>query len=113
MEELINNLIVELRRGTQMIAVLELLKEPQYGYSLLGVLESMQNKIEAGTLYPLLRRLEAQELINASWDTSDSRPKKILIINDKGKLVLNALKSEWKNMVSQIDNIINLGEKNE
>ena len=53
----LNNMIVELRRGTQIIAVLSQLRSTQYGYSLLQTLEEKKVAIEAGTLYPLLRRL--------------------------------------------------------
>src|SRR5690606_39470191 len=75
MENIMNNLITELKRGTQIIFVLNALKESQYGYSLLAQLESQNVSIEAGTLYPLLRRLEEQGLLDSTWDTTESRPR--------------------------------------
>ena len=62
---LVENLKSELRRGTQILAVLNQLKSEQYGYSLLQSLVDQGINIEAGTLYPLLRRLESQGLLNS------------------------------------------------
>ncbi|MGD9886563.1 MAG: PadR family transcriptional regulator [Bacilli bacterium] len=61
-------MILELRRGTQILAVLSQLDEMKYGYSLLQDLENKNIKLEDGTLYPLLRRLEAQGLLISEWD---------------------------------------------
>jgi len=58
-ESLIKNLSTELRRGTQTLGVLSQLDKMQYGYSLLQDLVDKKVDIEAGTLYPLLRRLES------------------------------------------------------
>lgn len=106
MDQIINNLVSELRRGVQIIVVLEYLKKPQYGYSLLSVLESAGIEIEAGTLYPLLRRLESQELLESIWDTTESRPRKFYQISKKGLVVLNALIDEWKKINNQINNVL-------
>jgi len=57
MDEIINNLILELRRGTLMLSVLSQLRERQYGYSLKERLAEQGMDIDQGTLYPLLRRL--------------------------------------------------------
>ena len=50
---------LELRRGALVLAVLSQLKDEQYGYSLKKLLSAAGIEIEEGTLYPLLRRLEA------------------------------------------------------
>ncbi len=94
-ENTLSNMIVELRRGTQVIAVLSQLKKTQYGYSLLQTLEEKKVAIEAGTLYPLLRRLESQGLLSSEWDTSESRPRKYYQLNEDGIDLLENLKKEW------------------
>jgi PadR family transcriptional regulator PadR len=101
-ETILNNMIVELRRGTQIIAVLSQLKKTQYGYSLLQTLEDKKVAIEAGTLYPLLRRLESQGLLTSEWDTSESRPRKYYILNDDGIKLLEDLKNEWKKINAEM-----------
>lgn len=95
MENIVNNLIIELRRGTQLLFVLDALKNPQYGYSLLSELTSKGLQIEAGTLYPLLRRLEEQKLLVSNWDTTESRPRKFYELSENGLDVLKTLKNEW------------------
>lgn len=90
------SLIVELRRGTLVLSVLSQLHNPEYGYSLVQKLEKKNAPIEAGTLYPLLRRLEKQQLLTSSWDTSESRPRKFYVLSDEGKQVYERLKNEWK-----------------
>lgn len=97
-ETILSNLEVELKRGTQILLVLYFLKNEQYGYSLLQALEGKGIVIEAGTLYPLLRRLETQGMLSSSWDTSESRPRKYYILNELGKAVLEHLMIIWKKM---------------
>lgn len=97
-ETIITNLEVELKRGTQIVQVLYFLKQEQYGYSLLQALEHKGITIEAGTLYPLLRRLETQGMLISKWDTSEARPRKYYQLNDLGISVLNHLISTWKKM---------------
>lgn len=104
-KDLIESMIVELRRGTQILLVLDALSESQYGYSLLQKLESRGVLIEAGTLYPLLRRLDAQGLLESSWDTSESRPRKYYQLNKKGHTTLKALKNTWLTIVKEMNQL--------
>jgi DNA-binding PadR family transcriptional regulator len=93
----------ELRRGTQMVAVLSLLDRNQYGYSLLQDLIDKGVAIEAGTLYPLLRRLESQGILESRWDTSESRPRKYYTLSFDGKRLYDDLKQEWNDLVKDMD----------
>lgn len=102
MDELINTYIVELRRGALVLSVLSQMKQPQYGYSLVQSLEEKNTIIEAGTLYPLLRRLEKQELLTSQWDTTESRPRKFYVLSSQGEMVYERLKVEWELMSKQL-----------
>lgn len=104
--ELIQGLVQELRRGTLMISVLSQLDQPQYGYSLVTVLAERGVEIDAGTLYPLLRRLEKQGLLASQWDTDEARPRKYYLLSELGKEVYDRLCSEWKNMTSIMEGLI-------
>jgi PadR family transcriptional regulator, regulatory protein PadR len=95
MSTLLNSLSTELRRGTLTLAVLSQLRTPQYGYSLVQLLEDSGIAIEQSTLYPLLRRLEKQELVTSSWDTSESRPRKYYVLSEYGLEIFLKLKDEW------------------
>jgi PadR family transcriptional regulator, regulatory protein PadR len=105
-QTVLNNMIVELRRGTQIISVLSQLKKTQYGYSLLQTLEEKGVLMEAGTLYPLLRRLESQGLLKSEWDTSESRPRKYYLLSDDGLVVYHQLIKEWKQINHEIKLLI-------
>ena len=95
MSTLLNSLTTELRRGTLTLAVLSQLRTPQYGYSLVQLLEESGIAIEQSTLYPLLRRLEKQELVTSSWDTTESRPRKYYVLSEYGLEIFLKLKDEW------------------
>ncbi|RJX26694.1 MAG: PadR family transcriptional regulator [Acholeplasma sp.] len=103
---LVNSLIIELKRGTQMLAVLSQLKTNQYGYSLLQALEEKGVSIEAGTLYPLLRRLESQNLLKSEWDTTESRPRKYYVLSEEGKEIYKELIAAWKTIIKETNGLI-------
>lgn len=105
-EELIQSLMVELKRGTFVLLVLSQLHQPEYGYSLIQKLEEKNAPIEAGTLYPLLRRLEKQQLLKSEWDTTESRPRKFYILSEQGKQVYEQLKREWQTLSQQLATIL-------
>ncbi|ATP39882.1 PadR family transcriptional regulator [Solibacillus sp. R5-41] len=111
MNELLNSLTTELRRGTLTLAVLSQLSEPQYGYSLVQLLETSGIAIDQSTLYPLLRRLEKQELLTSSWDTTETRPRKYYVRSDYGKQVFEALKVEWEKTSNELALLLKGDEK--
>lgn len=90
------NLSLELRRGTLVLSVLSQLRKPQYGYSLVEELGTKGIQAEPGTLYPLLRRLEAQQLLDSMWETSGSKPRKYYVLTDNGRHMLDLLLQEWQ-----------------
>lgn len=92
------NFEIELKRGVQTLAVLSLLKEKQYGYSLLEGLAEKNMTIEAGTLYPMLRRLETQGLLESSWDLVESRQRKYYNLSTLGLEILKDLVNVYKKM---------------
>ncbi|ALC89175.1 PadR family transcriptional regulator [Bacillus sp. FJAT-18017] len=113
MSTLLNSLITELRRGTLTLAVLSQLRTPQYGYSLVQLLESSNIIIDQSTLYPLLRRLEKQELVTSSWDTSESRPRKYYVLSDYGVEIFSQLKEEWLKNSRELYELLKGEEENE
>lgn len=106
MENIINTLTVELKRGSLVLIVLSQLRENEYGYSLVQKLEEKNVPIEAGTLYPLLRRLEKQNLLVSEWDTSESRPRKFYKLSNLGEEVFVRLKNEWILLSKQLDIVL-------
>jgi len=102
LSNLLDSLTTELRRGTLTLAVLSQLSTPQYGYSLVQLLEKSGIMIDQSTLYPLLRRLEKQGLVTSSWNTEQSRPRKYYQISDYGIDLFDQLKIEWEKMNEEL-----------
>ncbi|MCT8136728.1 PadR family transcriptional regulator [Anaerobacillus sp. CMMVII] len=105
--EIVEKMLQELRRGTISIGVLSLLTKPQYGYSLVTMLADKGIQVEAGTLYPLLRRLEKQGLLESEWDTNEARPRKYYLLSPIGKEVYQRICIEWRAIVKSLDGLLN------
>lgn len=108
-KDVVQNYVTELKRGNLVLAVLGSLNTPHYGYALLQTLQEQGMDIEANTLYPLLRRLEKQELLESDWDTSESRPRKYYSISKTGTRVRKKLFAEWKEMQKSLIDIYSEG----
>lgn len=97
----------ELRRGTVVVASLTVLREPGYGYSLLETLSAAGFEVEANTLYPLLRRLEAQGLLTSEWNTDEARPRKFYRTTARGAEIAASLRFEWGRLDHAIGDLDN------
>ena len=90
----------DLLRGSLDLMVLSVLaEEPQYGYLIQKKLQTVSRKkirLAAGTLYPLLHRLEADKLIRSRLETSTGRQRKWYEITAKGKKRLTAQAKQWQ-----------------
>lgn len=105
-EDTVSGLVLELRRGTLILLVLSQLREPMYGYSLVKKLNENAIPIDANTLYPLMRRLEGQGLLQSQWDTGESKPRKYYQITQDGQAVLEKTKEYWKAFSSNVDSLL-------
>ncbi len=105
-QEQTQNLVQELRRGVIILAVLSQLHEEQYGYSLMKSLEDQGMQIDQGTLYPLLRRLEEQKLLESNWRMDTSRPRRYYILSDFGRQVLEEMTLEWSRIKTTVDQLL-------
>jgi DNA-binding PadR family transcriptional regulator len=99
-------LTMELRRGILILAVLSQLRETQYGYSLKKRLADFGLEIEEGTLYPLLRRLEDQGLVQSEWKLGGPRPRRYYEISAMGEEALQTLSAEWNALVEVMGRLL-------
>jgi PadR family transcriptional regulator PadR len=104
--ENLENMLQELRRGLIMLAVLSQLGKQQYGYALLKVLADQGLPVDQGTLYPLLRRLEAQGVLESAWNVEEARPRRYYVLSSEGKKLLPRLKGEWESMVAAMGKLL-------
>src|SRR6266851_227726 len=103
---LFENLRLELRRGSLILAVLAQLRSEQYGYTLRKSLAEHGMAIDEGTLYPLLRRLETQGLLVSEWREEDKRNKRFYSLSPEGKQILQQLLAEWQSIDSSLNGIV-------
>jgi PadR family transcriptional regulator PadR len=106
-ENLFENLRLELRRGCLTLAVLAQLREERYGYTLRKALADDGLIIDESTLYPLLRRLEAQGLLSSEWREEEKRNKRFYRITQEGKLIFAQLLGEWQAINASVTATLN------
>jgi len=106
------NLVQELRRGVIVLSVLSQLHTEQYGYSLMKCLEDQGMLVDQGTLYPLLRRMEEQGLLESNWQTETSRPRRYYVLSSFGSQGLNEMTIEWGRIKTTVDNLLENQKEN-
>src|SRR5271157_4575739 len=104
--EVLENLRLELRRGSLIVAVLAELRNEQYGYTLRKSLEEHGIAIDEGTLYPLLRRLETQGLLSSEWREQDKRNKRFYRLSPQGNVILTELLLDWESLSASLRAIL-------
>ena len=105
--ENVEKLKQEMRRGIIVVAVMSRLQDFQYGYAILKNLNDKGFEIGQDTLYPLLRRLEEQAMLESEWRTDDARPRRYYRLNQTGHEALELLKAEWNNLNEIVRRITN------
>jgi PadR family transcriptional regulator, regulatory protein PadR len=106
LSELKNTVMQEIRRGILVLAALSELSDEKYGYSLVNSLAEKGVEIDQGTLYPLLRRLEAQGLLNSAWNVEGARPRRYYSLNESGKQLLTMLVAEWNSLTGVMEKLL-------
>jgi PadR family transcriptional regulator PadR len=106
-DELFENLRLELRRGSIILAVLAALRTERYGYILRKSLTEHGMVIDKGTLYPLLRRLETQGLLASEWREEAKRNKRFYRLSADGRTILARLLAEWRSINDSLNSILN------
>lgn len=104
--DLFENLRLELRRGSLVLAVLAELRTERYGYTLRKSLEDHGMPVDESTLYPLLRRLEAQGLLASEWREEEKRNKRFYRLTADGQEMLAQLIEEWRGIDRSLQQIL-------
>ena len=91
---------IQLKRGLLDVCVLAAIKnEDSYGYQ---IIKDMKPYVELSesTLYPILRRLEAAELLTVYTVERNGRLRKYYHITEQGIRRLGDFKEEWKEIMA-------------
>ena len=84
---------------------------PLHGYAIAARLEQVSKgalRLNMGTLYPALMRLEQRGLLRATWDVTDNnRRARFYAITAAGRRRLASDKAEWDRMTSIMHTLLN------
>jgi DNA-binding PadR family transcriptional regulator len=105
-QRLAENLTQELRRGVLILAILRVLATERYGYALREQLAQQGLEVPEGTLYPLLRRLETQGLLESRWQIGETRPRRYYKTSTAGLKTLKIMRHEWDSQVDVLRDIL-------
>jgi transcriptional regulator len=103
---------MELLQGTLDVLILRtLLLEPKHGHAIAKHIRSASEdllRVETGSLYPALHRLEAKGWIAASWELSDKGKRaRYYRLTARGRRQLAAEQSKWENFSRAMRLILN------
>jgi len=92
-----------LRRGVLELCILAIIgREPSYGYQIVTRMASAPQLASGeGTIYPLLRRLKRDALVETFWQESASGPpRQYYRLTAKGRTALRAMRGDWAALVT-------------
>lgn len=91
---------IQLKRGLLDVCVLGAIKdEDSYGYKIIKDMKPYV-EISESTLYPILRRLEAADMLTVRTVEHNGRLRKYYHITDLGLKRLENFKTEWEEIIS-------------
>jgi PadR family transcriptional regulator PadR len=103
---------LELLQGTLDMLVLRTLQwGPQHGHGIGQAIRTQSDdllRIETGSLYPALHRLEKKGWLQSDWDVSEANQRaKYYRLTPAGKAQLSRERDRWSQMVDAIGRIMN------
>ena len=106
---------IDVLQGTLDMLILQTLQwGPQHGLALAQMIRSRSEdllKIEAGSLYPALHRLEQRGWLSAEWKTSDKGQRaKYYRLTRQGRKQLVAEQSKWARLLKAIQLVMQPAE---
>ena len=102
---------IDLPQGTLDLLILRTLAlGPQHGWGISERVQQMSSdvlRIQQGSLYPALHRLERRGWIKARWGTSENnRRAKYYELTSTGSRQLAAERDTWKKLTAAVDQVL-------
>jgi len=107
--EAIDDWVSQMRRGLLELSVLALLDgEASYGYEIVNRLAVVAQLASGeGTVYPLLRRLRREGLLEAFWQESAAGPpRQYYRLTAAGRSTLNRMRRQWRELAQGIGQLL-------
>lgn len=107
---------VDLLQGTLDVLILKTLSwGPAHGYGIARWIQHVTGdalRIEEGSLYPALHRLEKRGCLESSWGTSDkNRRAKFYRITTRGRGELRSETTAWSTFASAVGKVLTSAER--
>ncbi len=97
---------VQLKRGLLDVCVLAAIRTADsYGYQIIRDIKPYV-EISESTLYPILRRLESQDLLTVRTEEYNGRLRKYYRITEAGRNRIEEFKREWNELISIYEYIV-------
>src|SRR4249920_3787872 len=101
-------------QGTlDMLILARLARGAEHGFGIAEAVKARSDevlRIEEGSLYPALQRLETQGLISSSWGTSENnRRARYYELTPRGRKQLGVEVSAWRRLAGAIERVIGPG----
>jgi transcriptional regulator len=101
----------DLLQGTLDLLILQTLSRgPNHGYSIAQRIRELSDdvlRIEEGSLYPALYRLEQQGLIDSEWSvTENNRKAKFYQLSRKGRAAARAEMDGWERLSKAVTRVL-------
>lgn len=107
---------LELLRGTLDVLILKTLSwGPAHGYAVASWIEQVTGdalRIEEGSLYPALHRLEKRGLVRSEWGVSENnRRARFYELTEMGRRELATGMSTWSAFVEAVGQVLNSADR--
>ena len=102
---------IDLLQGTLDLLILKCLSaEPDHGYGIASRIHELSDdvlRIEEGSLYPALYRMEEQGLIASEWRTTENNRKaKFYALTRKGRTAADAELEGWRRLSKAVTRVL-------
>jgi PadR family transcriptional regulator PadR len=82
-----------------------------HGYAIMAAIEEMSEavlRVEEGSLYPALRRMEEAGWLRAEWILREGRRARIYMLTTAGKKQLAAEESRWQSGTAAVNRVLRM-----
>ena len=107
---------MELLQGTLDLLILQtLMWGPSHGYGIAQAIRANSGellRVDAGSLYPALQRLQRQKWLSAEWKVSENKQDvKVYTLTAAGKRQLTQERSRWEQLTGAVAGVLNPATK--
>jgi PadR family transcriptional regulator PadR len=104
---------LDMPQGTLDLLILKTIAlEPQHGWAISQRIQQVSSdvlRVQQGSLYPALHRLERRGWIKARWGASENnRQAKYYELTRKGRAELEAQADSWRRLTAAVDQILDM-----